>query len=151
MENKMNIYYDDEGDFLEITSGDISNAYFDNMGNGIFKIIDKETGEVKGLAIFSFKKRTKDLEELKLSLPFKFNILSWEFKMKEQKTYDIYYEEEADFLEVSFEEPAKNGTTEEVQEDAIAVASSTAFDKSTLVQVIDGHLAIPYVNCFSER
>jgi len=36
--------------------------------------------------------------------------------MKEHKTYDVYYDEEADFLEVSFEEPAKSGTTEEVQE-----------------------------------
>ena len=76
MENKMNIYYDEEGDYLEIASGDISNCYFDNTGNGIFKIIDKETNEVKGIAIFSFKTRTKNLEELKLSLPFKFNIVS---------------------------------------------------------------------------
>ncbi len=36
--------------------------------------------------------------------------------MKEHKTYDLYYDEEADFLEVSFEEPAKLGTTEEIQE-----------------------------------
>ncbi|MEK6924675.1 MAG: DUF2283 domain-containing protein [Nanoarchaeota archaeon] len=28
----------------------------------------------------------------------------------------IYYDEEADFLEVSFEEPAKSGTTEEIEE-----------------------------------
>ena len=36
--------------------------------------------------------------------------------MKEHKTYDVYYDEDADFLEVSFEEPAKKGTTEEIQE-----------------------------------
>lgn len=36
--------------------------------------------------------------------------------MKEHITYDIYYDEEADFLEVSFEKPAKKGTTEEIQE-----------------------------------
>ncbi|MEK6811780.1 MAG: hypothetical protein AABX96_04685 [Nanoarchaeota archaeon] len=35
--------------------------------------------------------------------------------MKEHKTYDVYYDEEGDFLEVSFEEPAKSGTTEEIQ------------------------------------
>ncbi len=74
MENGMNIYYDDEGDFLEISSGDISNCYFDNQGNGIFKIIDKETNEVKGIAVFSFKKRTEKLEEIKLNLPLKFSI-----------------------------------------------------------------------------
>ncbi len=76
MENKMSIYYDEEGDYLEITAEDISNCYFDNIGNGILKIVDKETGEVRGIAVFSFKARTKNLEELKLSLPFKFNIAS---------------------------------------------------------------------------
>ena len=72
----MKLYYDVEGDFLEITAGDISNCYFDNMGSGIFKVIDKETGEVKGIAIFNFRKRTKSLEEIELSLPFKFSIVS---------------------------------------------------------------------------
>jgi hypothetical protein len=71
MENNMNIYYDDEGDYLEITMGDISNCYFDDMGEGIFQITDKSTKEVKGIAIFSFKKRTRDLDGVKLSLPFK--------------------------------------------------------------------------------
>lgn len=72
----MNIYYDEEGDFLEITGGSISNCYFDNLGNGIFNIVDKETNEIKGIAIFSFKKRTKNLEEIQVSLPFDFNIVS---------------------------------------------------------------------------
>ena len=70
MEN-MNIYYDEEGDFLEITNGDISNCFFDNLENGIFKIVDKETGEIKGIVIHSFKARTK-FESIKLELPFKF-------------------------------------------------------------------------------
>ncbi len=70
MEN-MNIYYDEEGDLLEITLGDISNCYFNNMGNGIFQIIDKQTKEIKGIVIHSFKTRTKNLDEVRLSLPFK--------------------------------------------------------------------------------
>jgi len=69
----MNIYYDEEGDFLEISKGDISNCYFDNLGEGIFQIVDKSTKEIKGIAIHSFKKRTKNLDEIKLKLPFKFN------------------------------------------------------------------------------
>ena len=76
MEEKMNIYYDEEGDFLEINTGEISNCYFDNIGNGVFKIIDKSTKEVKGVAIFNFKIRTKNLDEIKLTLPFKLNISS---------------------------------------------------------------------------
>ena len=72
MEN-MNIYYDEDGDFLEITNGDISNCYFDNLGNGLFQIIDKSSGQVRGIAIFSFKTRTRNLEEIKLKLPFAFS------------------------------------------------------------------------------
>ncbi len=75
MKQEMNVYYDEEGDYLEIASGDISNCYFDNTGNGIFKIVDKSTGEIKGIAIFSFKTRTKSLDELKVSLPFEFKIV----------------------------------------------------------------------------
>jgi uncharacterized protein YuzE len=73
MEN-MNIYYDEDGDFLEITTGNISNCYFDNIGDGIFKIIDKNTGEIKGISIHSFKTRTK-YDSIKLELPFKFNFI----------------------------------------------------------------------------
>lgn len=70
----MRIYYDELGDFLEMSIGDISDCYFDNIGDGIFKIVDKETKEIRGIAIHNFKIRTKNLEEIKLSLPFKFNI-----------------------------------------------------------------------------
>ncbi len=70
------VYYDEEGDFLEITGEDISNCTFKNLGNGLFKIVDKDTDEVKGMAIFSFKKRTKNLDEIEISLPFKFKIVS---------------------------------------------------------------------------
>jgi len=70
--NNMNIYYDEEGDFLEITNGDISNCYFDNIGDGIFRIVDKETNEIKGIAIHSFKARTKE-GGINLKLPLKFN------------------------------------------------------------------------------
>ena len=74
MNEKMNLYYDEEEDFLEITTGDISNCYFDNIGEGIFKIVDKSDGKVKGFAIHNFKKRTHKLETLKINLPFKFEI-----------------------------------------------------------------------------
>jgi len=33
----------------------------------------------------------------------------------ENQTYDVYYDKEADFIEVSFGEPATEGTTEEVE------------------------------------
>ena len=72
MEN-MNIYYDEEGDFLEITNGDSSNCYFDNLSKGVFRIVDKSTNEIKGIAIHSFKARMKEQDEIKLELPFSFS------------------------------------------------------------------------------
>ncbi len=74
MEGEMNIYYDEEGDFLEITSGDLSNTYSKNLGNGVFEIINEKTGEVMGISVFKFKSRTKDLKGI--SLPFKFSIIN---------------------------------------------------------------------------
>ncbi len=74
MASEMSIYYDEEGDYLEIANGDISDSYFENLGDGIFQIIDKKTKKIKGFAVFSFKKRTKSLDMLKLSLPFKLEI-----------------------------------------------------------------------------
>jgi len=75
MKDQMGLYYDEEGDFLEITLGDIKNCYFDNVGNGVFKIIDKETKEVKGIAVSSFKERTHG-DELKIDLPVKMQLSS---------------------------------------------------------------------------
>ena len=76
MKSQMNLYYDEEGDFLEISMGDISNCFFNNSGNGIFEITDKTTNKIMGVAIFNFKKRTQTLEALKLSLPLKLEITS---------------------------------------------------------------------------
>jgi len=70
----MSLYYDEEGDFLEITMGGISDCYFDNLGKGLFKITDKNTGEIKGIAVHNFKKRSKNLNEISFSLPFTFKI-----------------------------------------------------------------------------
>ena len=67
----MNIYYDEKGDFLEITNGNTNNCFFDNIGNGIFQIIDKTTKEVRGISIHNFKARTKGSDEIKLPLIFK--------------------------------------------------------------------------------
>ena len=35
---------------------------------------------------------------------------------EENQTYDVYYDKESDFLEVSLGEPAEEGTTEETEE-----------------------------------
>ena len=68
------IYYDKEGDFLEITFGiPPKKEYSDEVEPGVFITKDEETEEIKGIGILSFKKRTHILKDLlqkfKLSLP----------------------------------------------------------------------------------
>lgn len=76
MGSEMSIYYDEEGDLLEVTFGDISNCYFNNSGKGIFEITDKTTKEIRGVVIHNFKARSKNLDEIKINFPFKFKIFS---------------------------------------------------------------------------
>ena len=55
----MNIYYDEEGDFLEMGIDNSGEGYFKDIGEGVSERIDKKTGKVVGIAIMSFKKRTE--------------------------------------------------------------------------------------------
>lgn len=69
MSNKLNLYYDEEGDFLELNIGDYTEGYFKNLGDGIFERIDKKTKKVTGIAIHGFRKRTQGLKDVKVTLP----------------------------------------------------------------------------------
>ncbi len=75
MKENLNIYYDEEGDFLELNIGEHKEeSYFKNLGKGVFEIIDRETNKIKGIAIMGFKKRTQDFKEVKVSLPVKIEL-----------------------------------------------------------------------------
>jgi len=74
MKGNLRLYYDEEGDFLEIGIDKPSNGYFRDLGDEVFERVDEKTGEVKGIAIFNFKKRTEKLKEVELSLPFKIEL-----------------------------------------------------------------------------
>ncbi|MEK6862335.1 MAG: DUF2283 domain-containing protein [Nanoarchaeota archaeon] len=76
MKGKLNVYYDEEGDFLEINIGNYGEGYFKNLGDGIFERINKKTGKVTGIAIMSFKKRTQGLKEVKVTLPMEIELTS---------------------------------------------------------------------------
>ena len=54
----------------------------------------------------------------------------------ENNTYEIYYDKEGDFLEVSFEEPAKEGATEEVEE-GIFITRDTETGRITDIGILD--------------
>jgi len=59
MKKNMEMYYDKEGDFLEIVLGSQRKGRMKNVGKGIFHRIDEKTGKVVGVAIFSFRKRVE--------------------------------------------------------------------------------------------
>jgi|TARA_B100002003_G_C14018743_1_gene491335 hypothetical protein len=59
------IYYDESGDFLEITFGvPPKTEYSDEIEPGVFITKDEETNEVKGVGILDFKKRVQLLKEI---------------------------------------------------------------------------------------
>lgn len=76
MKNKLHIYYDQEGDFLELRIGKPTPSVYNGIGNDIFQRIDEKTGEIKGFAVFNFKKRTDKLKEIEVPMPVGIKISS---------------------------------------------------------------------------
>lgn len=71
---QIQLHYDNEGDFLEIFLGSPKKGYFNDIGDDIFQRIDEKSGEIIGLAVFNFKKRTKNFKNINLSLPFELKV-----------------------------------------------------------------------------
>ncbi len=69
----MSVYYDEEGDYLEIFIEGSSPTYGEEIGDDVTLFKKEGTDEVVGVGILNFKERTKDLEEIKLNLPFEVN------------------------------------------------------------------------------
>jgi hypothetical protein len=61
---RMKIWYDEEGDFLEIGFGE-RKGFFKDIGNDIWERI--ENGTIKGVAVLNFRKRTS--KENAIDLP----------------------------------------------------------------------------------
>jgi len=68
MKNKTRLYYDEEGDFLEISVGEPTECYADEIEPGVFLRIDKKTGEAKSISILDFRKRAH-LRDIEFNLP----------------------------------------------------------------------------------
>jgi len=73
MKGPMNVYYDEKGDFLEISIKKPTKCYAEEVEPGIFLRIDEKTEEVRSVGILSFKKRAKHLKDIKLNLPIDVN------------------------------------------------------------------------------
>ncbi|MBI4162600.1 MAG: DUF2283 domain-containing protein [Candidatus Aenigmarchaeota archaeon] len=74
MKGQMQLYYDEEGDFLEINIGEYTEGYFKDVGEGVAERIDEKTGKVTGIAILSFRKRAE--KDMKINLPVNIEISS---------------------------------------------------------------------------
>jgi len=74
MNGKIDIYYDDEGDFLEITiANPPKESYCEDVDEDVFIRRDEKTGEVVGIGILNFKKHAKDLKDILVKVPVKIN------------------------------------------------------------------------------
>ena len=75
------IYYDEEGDFLEVSFGLAPKTEFsEEIEPGVFVTRDEESNEVKSVGILSFKKRAKEailkkvLKKLGMSIPLDISV-----------------------------------------------------------------------------
>ena len=69
MKGQMKVYYDEEGDYLEIRVGETRENYGEDVSDDIVIFRDEFSDEVVGIGIFNFKKRTHDLNKIKIDLP----------------------------------------------------------------------------------
>jgi len=75
MKGKMRVYYDDEGDYLEIRIGEPTENYGEDMNDDITIFKDEKTDEVVGVGILNFKKRA-NLNNLEVDLPIDISFIS---------------------------------------------------------------------------
>jgi len=74
MNGPIDIYYDEEGDFLEITiANPPKESYCEDVNEDVFIRKDENTGNVVGIGILNFKLHAKDLKEILSKVPVKIN------------------------------------------------------------------------------
>ena len=71
MKKHTRIYYDEEGDYFTIFVGEPRPNYGEDIASGVTVFKDEETDEIIGLGILNFRKKTRNLKEIELKLPFK--------------------------------------------------------------------------------
>lgn len=74
MTGKMEIYYDEEADFLEIFIGEPREDYGEHISEDIVLYKYEDNDELYGIGIFNFKKRSKNLHDVLNKIPFKFRL-----------------------------------------------------------------------------
>lgn len=69
MDKEISVWFDKEGDYLEITFDKPRKGYFKEIKNDVLQRIDSKTGETLGFAFINFSKHfadSKKPEEIKL-------------------------------------------------------------------------------------
>lgn len=75
MEGKINFFFDEEGDVLDITFGEPRKAVAKELKNDIAVRVDPKSGEIVGIVILNFTKRFRLRKRIeKIELPFKATI-----------------------------------------------------------------------------
>ena len=72
----MEIFYDEEGDYLEIFFGEPAADYGIDIGEEITLFRYSKTNKLYGLAVLDFVKRTKNFKPIKINLSKDIKILS---------------------------------------------------------------------------
>ena len=65
----MNIYYDAEGDYLEIRFGEPTESHYEKIGTDTYVRVDEKTKEKTGYAIFNLQKTTSPLKTIEIEIP----------------------------------------------------------------------------------
>ena len=71
----MRVYYDEEGDYLEIRIGEPRENYGEELSDDITIFKDEKTDEVVGIGILNFKDRA-NLNNLEIDLPVDVRLFS---------------------------------------------------------------------------
>ena len=69
----MEIYYDEETDYLEVFIQNPPANYGEDTSEDITIFKDEKTDEVVGFSIQDFKEKSKDQQEIKIDLPIQIN------------------------------------------------------------------------------
>lgn len=62
MEKEISVWFDKEGDYLEVTFGKPKKGYFKEVDEDLLQRVDSETGEIIGLAFINFAKHFGNME-----------------------------------------------------------------------------------------
>ncbi len=77
MKGPIDIYYDEEGDFLEITIvNPPKESYCEDVNEDVFIRKDQDSGEAIGIGILNFKRHSHDLKSILQKVPLKINFES---------------------------------------------------------------------------